>query len=226
MIHSNPSPTFTVIVPTVGRPTLAHALASISAQLAPGDQLIVDRNDDGDYGNAARNRALERVTTSHIVFLDDDDEWLPGALGAMRDFAREHPDRIGLFGQRYELTGDRFNVTLEPRHFSAGMGVFPNDGRLGRFAPARELRPLRPGETRAQLTVRWGDTEFFRSTLERHEEPPISVMITTFVVRPEKSRWRRFRRRLRLRSRLGLAQVRPTGIEPVASASAGLRSIP
>jgi glycosyltransferase involved in cell wall biosynthesis len=197
-------PTFTVIVPTAGRPTLRHTLASIVPQLERGDQVIVDRNDDRDFGNAARNRAIDKATTSHLVFLDDDDEWLPGALCAMRAFARENPGRIGLFGMRYELHGDQFNATMEPRAFGSPMGVFPNDGRLGRFSPARELRPLRPGETAEGLAVRWGDTEFFRSTLELHDDPPILVPFVTSVVRPEKSRWRRFRFRLRLRSRLRL----------------------
>jgi hypothetical protein len=129
----------------------------------------------------------------------------------MRAFARENPGRIGVFGQRYELHGDRFNTTLEPRHFSSGMGVFPNDGRLGRFAPARELRPLRPGETAEWLAVRWGDTEFFRTTVELHDEPPIVVPAVTFVVRPEKSRLKRLRYRLRLRTRLRLRVVRDRG---------------
>lgn len=197
-------PTFTVIVPTSGRPTLLGTLESIIGQLAHGDQLIVDRNNDDDFGNAARNRAIEQARTSHIVFLDDDDEWLPGALDRMRSFARANPGRIGLFGQRYELNGDRFNSTLKPSHFSSGMGVFPNDGRLGRFAPARELRPLRPGETAERLAVRWGDTEFYRATLELHDEPPIVVPAVTFVVRPEKNLFKRLRYRLRLRTRLGL----------------------
>jgi glycosyltransferase involved in cell wall biosynthesis len=203
-IDKLPEPTFTVIVPTAGRPTLTHTLASIVPQLEPGDQLIVDRNDDRDFGNAARNRAIDKATTSHLVFLDDDDEWLPGALDAMRAFARDNPGRIGLFGSRYELHGDHFNTTLEPGAFSSSMGVFPNDRRLGRFAPARELRPLRPGETPEGLAIRWGDTEFFRSTLELHEDPPILVPVVTSVVRPEKRRWTRFRFRLRLRSRLQL----------------------
>jgi glycosyltransferase involved in cell wall biosynthesis len=200
-------PTFTVIVPTSGRPTLLGTLESIVSQLAPGDQLIVDRNDEDDFGNTARNRAIEQSRTTHIVFLDDDDEWLHGALDRMRAFAREHPGRIGLFGQRYELYGDRFNETMDPRHFSSGMGVFPNDGRLGRFAPARDLRPLRRGETAERLAVRWGDTEFYRSTIELHDEPPIVVRAVTFVVRPEKNILKRLRYRLRLRTRLGFNRL-------------------
>jgi glycosyltransferase involved in cell wall biosynthesis len=203
-------PTFTVIVPTSGRPTLLGTLRSIVSQLAPGDQLIVDRNNDDDFGNAARNRMIEQARTSHVVFLDDDDEWLPRALDRMRAFARDNPGRIGLFGQRYELHGDRFNSTMEPQHFSSGMGVFPNDGRLGRFAPARELRPLRLGETAERLAVRWGDTEFYRSTLELHDEPPIVVPEVTFVVRPEKNGLKRLRYRLRLRTRLGFKNPRET----------------
>lgn len=192
--------TFSIIVPTAGRATLAHALASVASQLAPGDEIIVLRNDDDDFGNGARNRGIEQARGSHLVFLDDDDEYLPGALDQMRASAAEHPDRVVLFRQRLELHGDGTPSVVG--------SVFPNlPDKLGRFRPANpeDLRPLRANESPERLSVRWGDFEFMRSTLELHSEEPVRVSAATYVIRPEKSRWRRLRYRLRLGSRLRAA---------------------
>jgi glycosyltransferase involved in cell wall biosynthesis len=189
--------TFSVIVPTSGRATLRHALDSIASQLEPGDEIIVVCNQDGDFGNAARNSGIERARGSHLVFLDDDDEYLPGAFSRMRKAAAEHPDRVILFPQHREVYGDTPPSTVG--------SVFPNvPGKVGRFEPPDPalIRPLRPGETTEYLTTRWGDWEFKRSTLELLGEEPVHVPVPTYVLRPEKNAWRRLRFRLKVRSRL------------------------
>ena len=76
------------------------ALTSVVSQLEPGDELLVDRNVDGDMGSEARNRLLRKATGSHLVFLDDDDEFTRGGLERMRRFADTNPDRIGIFRMR------------------------------------------------------------------------------------------------------------------------------
>jgi glycosyltransferase involved in cell wall biosynthesis len=91
------TPTLTVIVPTSGRQTLNRALASAAKQLEPGDEIIVICNRDYDFGAKARNDAMTRARGTHMLFLDDDDEYLPGALERVRRFAAEHPGRIGIF---------------------------------------------------------------------------------------------------------------------------------
>lgn len=93
-------PTFTVIVPTAGRPTLSDALASAASQLRPGDEIIAICNRDLDLGAKARNNAMARAQGTHLLFLDDDDEYLPGALDKFRRFAAENPGRIGIFRER------------------------------------------------------------------------------------------------------------------------------
>jgi glycosyltransferase involved in cell wall biosynthesis len=196
--------TFSVIVPTSGRPTLASALASVASQLAPGDEIIVVCSDDNDFGNAARNSAIERARGTHLVFLDDDDEYLPGAFAAMREFAADHPNRVGFFQHRLELYGDSTST--------CGVGTLvPNiAGKVGLFGPydPSRLRPLRPHETTEYLSVRWGDLEFMRSTFELRGDQGIAVPIVTYVFRPEKSKWRRLRYRLKLRTRLRAALAR------------------
>src|SRR5918999_78839 len=95
-----PAVTFSVIVPTVARPTLAGALASVSSQLEPGDEVLVLCNRDLDLGAKARNSLMARAQGTHLIFLDDDDEYVPGALATMRRWAAEHPGRIGIFRER------------------------------------------------------------------------------------------------------------------------------
>lgn len=196
-----------MIIPTVGRRTLAAALASAATQLEPGDEVLVVCSNDGDLGNAARNSAIERSRGSHLVFLDDDDEYLPGAFAKMRRFADQHPDRVGIFRHRIELSVGR---TLEGPHEPTVGGpagyVVPNlPGKVGRFAPADlsdpRYRPLRPHETSEYLSVRLGDEAFIYSTLRLRGDAPIWVPDVTQIIKPEKNRWRRARYRLRLRTR-------------------------
>lgn len=199
--------TFTVVVPTVGRATLRWALESVRTQLEPGDEIIVVANSDGDYGNSARNSAVERARGSHIIFLDDDDEYLPGALTVMRGYAASHPDRVLLFMRRFELTGDAYPA-------SVGGGVFPNVlEKLGKFGPAREsiLAEVRNRErhrTEDDLAEHAGDHEFMVSTLELRGDEPLRIPIAVCVTRPEKSRWKRLRYKARLRTRFAALRGR------------------
>jgi glycosyltransferase involved in cell wall biosynthesis len=97
---STGSVTFSVIVPTSGRRTLPGALASVAPQLRPGDEILVQCNRDHDYGAKARNDLMARSHGPHLLFLDDDDEYLPTALDAFRSWAEANPGRIGIFRER------------------------------------------------------------------------------------------------------------------------------
>jgi GT2 family glycosyltransferase len=46
---------------------------------------------DRDRGAAARNIGVERATTRHVAFLDDDSWWSPGALARAVDVLDAHP---------------------------------------------------------------------------------------------------------------------------------------
>src|SRR5581483_9412493 len=65
-----------------------RALASATRQMVPGDELVVVFDDSGDAGDTPRNRVLGSLRGTHVTFLDDDDVYRPGALEAIRRFAR------------------------------------------------------------------------------------------------------------------------------------------
>jgi glycosyltransferase involved in cell wall biosynthesis len=151
--------TFSVIVPTRGRTTLDATLASITEQFEPGDEVIVRCSRDEDFGNSARQSMIERAKGTHLLFMDDDDQFARGALATMRAFAREHPGRIGIFRMRY-LDGRVLwtEPVLRLRNVSSQMLCVPNvPGKLGRW-----VSPEYP---------RVADYEFVRATAELQGEP-------------------------------------------------------
>jgi len=151
--------TFSVIVPTRGRRTILPALESITEQLEPGDEVLVRCSRDEDFGNTARQSMIERAKGTHLLFMDDDDQFARGALATMRSFAREHPGRIGIFRMRY-LDGRVLwtEPVLRLRNVSSQMLCVPNvPGKLGRWeSPEYE---------------RVADYEFVRATAELQGEP-------------------------------------------------------
>lgn len=117
--------TLSIIMPTLGRPTLWASIASVVDQLEDGDRLIVVADalngdtraatetvwdfqpasvdylecavEGSSFGNGQRDAGLAYVAgaTSHVAFLDDDDQWLPNAADLIRwhvgdDMAHAH----------------------------------------------------------------------------------------------------------------------------------------
>ena len=127
--------TLSVIVPTRGRRSLQQTLASVVPQLEPGDEVLVRRSNDEDFGNSARQSMIERARGTHLVFMDDDDQFADGALAVMRRAAEENPDRIVIFRMRY-LDGRVLwrEPQLRDRNVSSQMLLVPNvPGKLGRW---------------------------------------------------------------------------------------------
>jgi glycosyltransferase involved in cell wall biosynthesis len=152
--------TVTVIIPTCGRPCLAAALASVTPQLEPGDQVLVIRDASGDWGHTARNAAMPRAAGDVLLFLDDDDVYFPGALEAVRRAAAEHPGRVLIFRmKRGEPHNDELPgaPAVECGNVSTQMFAVPNDpARLGRWGSRYE-----------------GDFDFLTSTLEHYPDGPV-----------------------------------------------------
>jgi glycosyltransferase involved in cell wall biosynthesis len=100
---------FSVIVATTGRPTLERALRSL--ELSKGDEVLVVGEDKpeirgiaeklsyrfiecpagNDFGASERRVGIPEAKGTHLVFLDDDDIFLPGAFAAMRKACTDRP---------------------------------------------------------------------------------------------------------------------------------------
>jgi glycosyltransferase involved in cell wall biosynthesis len=222
-----------IIIPTPGGPTVTRAAQSALDQMHPGDELLVVFDNTGDWGITPRNRALDAASGTHISFLDDDDVYVPGALEAIREFAREHPTRIGIFQMNRGLYGTVW-VQPDPTLLAtaSGMYVVPNvPGRVGRYGEvpgAPDHDATSPGERYQRYaglvakvgsrSARIGDYRFIVETVALQSDP-IWQPVVIQEVRPEQSRWARTRYRLRIRTRikrsLGLTVSEPVGPSPV-----------
>jgi glycosyltransferase involved in cell wall biosynthesis len=181
--------TFSVILATRGRRTLARTLDSFLHQLGPGDELMIVCDASGDAGDSPRNDAMPRARGSHLVFIDDDDVYAPGAFATMRRFADENPGRIGIFKLEYVVRTRRWvEPELRYKNVSTQMFLVPNvSGKLGRW------------ERRNNVA---GDFVFIEETARLQGEP-IFVDEVTVLARPERNPFKRAFVRARFRARLG-----------------------
>jgi glycosyltransferase involved in cell wall biosynthesis len=153
-------PRLSIIVPTTGREALSRTLASIVPQLLPGDELLVERDSSGDWGATPRTRGMRAATGAYLLWIDDDDLLLPGALDVVRRAAGEHAGRPLLF--RLERGAPHNDVLPRERSIKEGevstqMLVAPNDPtRLGVWGPRYE-----------------GDYDFIVSTLAHYPDGPV-----------------------------------------------------
>jgi hypothetical protein len=70
-------------------------------------------NDEDRERCYSRNRGLDAVSSSAVLFLDDDDRLLPGALAALSGALDRHPDAVAAVGARvaFDDTGQRRRVS-------------------------------------------------------------------------------------------------------------------
>lgn len=94
-----------IIVASSGRASLPSMLDLIVRQMQPGDELLLDVNSDAPFGNAARQRMMPRARSGNgLVFFDDDDQLVPGALHHMRTAYTHAPDRMHIFKMRFRAS--------------------------------------------------------------------------------------------------------------------------
>lgn len=154
------TPTLSIIVPTLGRPSLAQTLESILPQLTAKDEVIVVADPAGSHlrahatcdqildqclwsclkcesdgtgiGTAQRTLGMRLALNSHLAFIDDDDTYTDGALQLFRWAACDKPV---IFRMRHPQLG----LLWEVPHVTYGnvgtpMFLVPNDpDRLGEW---------------------------------------------------------------------------------------------
>jgi hypothetical protein len=144
--------TFSIIVPSIGRPSLTRTLASIQdAGILPGDEVLLVG--DGpcpaawyawqkaglpgayletparqhDWGASPRNLAIPLATRGHLLFMDDDDAYQQGALDRIRAVVVEHPGRPLLFKMTRNGGLLWTHQNMECGNVSTQMFCCPND---------------------------------------------------------------------------------------------------
>jgi hypothetical protein len=144
------------VIATSGRPTLTHTLAALTPQLEPGDEVLILRDNTGDWGHTPRNNAMPRCAGTHLIFIDDDDRHLKGALEYVREEVAHTPDRVHLFAMAYQdgrVVQPRW--PLQIGYVDTAMVCVPNT-TLGRWGNRYE-----------------GDYDFIASALELRGDEPI-----------------------------------------------------
>lgn len=145
--------TVSILVATIGRPTLERTLQSITSETRPGDQVIVigatqaigDRAlaygctfvkapPGNDWGGSERTVGIHHATGDYVAFLDDDDVYLPGWRAAMDNAMVNHPGRPIIFKMHIAWTGGTLwaDPVLRMGNVGTPMLFLPNDARTKR----------------------------------------------------------------------------------------------
>lgn len=94
-MEKNTIPNITVVIPTLGRQSLAEAKASCGSI-----PVEVEKDPHQTGAGLTRNRAIQRVRTDWVGFLDDDDRFTPDYLERFNEALAEDPDVI-IFRMQY-----------------------------------------------------------------------------------------------------------------------------
>lgn len=157
--------TVAVVIPTIpGREALlARAIDSVTAQRRQPDQLIIEHDDARTGAWATRNRALLKVRTDLIAWLDDDDWLKPNHLLHLVRCIKDspfHPDLVYPSPvMEPKFSKDPTATTVQGRWVSPwGVRFGPEQEahlrRFGSFIPmthvvrtdlVREIEGFRPG---------------------------------------------------------------------------------
>jgi glycosyltransferase involved in cell wall biosynthesis len=173
-----------IIVPTHDGDGLDNLFASLAGQLAPGDEvLIVGDTLDGPlpavqaladqhgyrytahsaghhcWGHCQINHGMRHAEGDYLIFIDDDDCFPDGALGAIRRAADGQTSPRVLMFQFYSR---RHGRTLPPRHEV-------RESAIGGHAIVAPNIPERLGQWSCRYA---GDFDFITSTLALWTEGP------------------------------------------------------
>ena len=166
-----------IILPTTGRDSLPFAARSARVQMKDGDELLIvgggslgemaslwndarwlDVQAGGNWGHAERNYATPRATGTHLLFIDDDDALVPGALDVIRDAVAEAPERPHIFGM------------VDPCGRVLPIGHEVREGNLG---TPQMVAPNVRGKLGVWGTRYAGDFDWIASTLAHYSDGPV-----------------------------------------------------
>jgi Glycosyl transferase family 2 len=188
---------FTVLLPTIGRPTLERTLQSIKDQkLLKGDEVLLVSDGHypglaerwqasglpgrflelpgphGDWGHTPRNLTLPGAGGDYILSIDDDDIYVPGAFRTIRACLRAAPERPHLF---------RFCM----RRLGGAVYWKVPVIRFGSVGTPCLVYPNRPGKFGTWAPYRGGDYVFIQGTCAHYAEGPVWHEEVIVVARPE-----------------------------------------
>lgn len=176
-----------LILATTGRDSLPFAARSARVQMKAGDELLIVGGGalgemvavwnqarwfnvpaGGNWGHAERNYAMPLATGTHLLFIDDDDALVRGALDVIRDAVADAPMRPHVF-QMVDPWGRVLPIGHEVREGNLGTPqvVAPNVAeRLGVWGTRYE-----------------GDFDFIASTLAHYPDGPVWHDTVTYACR-------------------------------------------
>lgn len=170
-------PILSIIIPTIGRPSLAFTIQSLDQQLGPLDEVVVVSDGSSpdtrslvksagrkyiyfetpgrmyDWGGTPRNIGMGRARGEYLIFMDDDDMYLPGGLDAVRLGVMQSPRVPIIFRMKHRDKIIWEDPVLRPGNVSSQMLAVPNiRGLVGRW------------------TSRYaGDYDFMTHTVDLHQ---------------------------------------------------------
>jgi len=135
-----------IVIATTGRPTLLDALASIAPQAREGDEVItiLDAPMHGGWGHAAHNRGARAATGTHLIFIGDDDDFLPDGLARVRAALATAPDTVHIFPvyiSADRIMGGDYNFT-PPRPPADPMNFAGTIAPQGGIVVPRSIKPF------------------------------------------------------------------------------------
>lgn len=177
-----PPPRVSVVVATVGRPTLQRTIRSASwadeiivvFDAAEAPTVLVDGatvyavGPTHHWGAEQREFGISRATGTHIAFMDDDDVYTDDSGPLIRRALTARPSRVHVFKMRRR--GREFGGygCIAEGCIGSPMFIVPNDGALGRWS-----------------TRYAGDFDFIDSTLAARGGRPRFHEEVIALVRPE-----------------------------------------
>jgi len=145
--------TVSVIIPTIGRPSLARAVTSFARQRRPGDEILVVGPIGTDvpegcrfipcvsaqnWGATERTLGIAAATGDYLAFMDDDDIYLPNARQAMAESATVMPDLPVVFRMHTPEGVIWSEPVLKNGRVSSQLFFIPNvPSRLGKWSARR-----------------------------------------------------------------------------------------